>query len=129
MNFGHTFAHALETECGYDDRLLHGEAVAIGLYMAFKLSSDLGFCSSQETDRLRRHLIAKGLPTTVDKIGIKGINPESLLSHMRQDKKVMDGRLTFILTRGIGHAFIENDVEAEAVTAMLKTMLRPDTIN
>ena len=128
LNFGHTFAHALEAECGYDGRLLHGEAVAIGLYMAFKLSHDLGFCSSQETDRLRQHLVAKGLPTTVDTIGIKGINPEAIVNHMRQDKKVMDGRLTFILTRGIGHAFIDNNVEAEAVTAMLKTMLCPGTI-
>ncbi len=128
LNFGHTFAHALEAVCNYDGRLLHGEAVAIGLYMAFKLSSDLGLCSSQETDRLYRHLIAKRLPTFVDKIDINGITPEALIRHMHQDKKVMGGQLTFILTRGIGHAFIQNNVKAEAVTAMLNSILRPDTI-
>ena len=93
--------------------------------MAFKLSSDLGLCSSQETDRIHKHLIANGLPTTVDKLGIKGLSPEAVTRRMHQDKKVFDGRLTFILTRGIGHAFIENNVKAETVTAMLKTLMRP----
>ena len=128
LNLGHTFAHALEAEYGYDGRLLHGEAVAIGLYMAFKLSSDLGLCSSQETDRLHRHLISKNLPTSVDKIDIHRPTAEALIRHMHQDKKVIGGQLTFVLTRGIGQAFIENNVKTEAVTAMLSSILRPSTI-
>ena len=128
LNLGHTFAHALEAESGYDGRLLHGEAVAIGLHMAFALSSELGLCPRQETDRLQRHLISTGLPATVDQIELKGLTPEIIMQHMRQDKKVTDGRLTFILARGIGRAFIKNNVAEDAVTRMLKTMLQSGTV-
>ena len=128
LNLGHTFAHALEAESGYDGRLLHGEAVAIGLHMAFALSSELGLCPRQETDRLQRHLISTGLPATVDQIELKGLTPEIIMQHMRQDKKVTDGRLTFILARGIGRAFIENNVAEDAVTRMLKTILQSGTV-
>ena len=128
LNLGHTFAHALEAESGYDGRLLHGEAVAIGLHMAFALSSELGLCPRQETDRLQRHLISTGLPATVDQIELKGLTPEIIMQHMRQDKKVTDGRLTFILARGIGRAFIENNVAEDAVTRMLETILQPGTV-
>ncbi len=128
LNLGHTFAHALEAESGYDGRLLHGEAVAIGLHMAFALSSELGLCPRQETDRLHRHLISTGLPATVDQIELKTLTPEVIMQHMRQDKKVTDGRLTFILARGIGRAFIENYVAEDAVTRMLKTILQLGTV-
>ena len=128
LNLGHTFAHALEAESGYDGRLLHGEAVAIGLHMAFALSSELGLCPRQETDRLQRHLISTGLPATVDQIELKGLTPEIIMQHMRQDKKVTDGRLTFILARGIGRAFIKNNVAEDAVTRMLKTILQSGTV-
>ena len=128
LNLGHTFAHALEAENGYDGRLLHGEAVAIGLHMAFALSSELGLCPRQETDRLQRHLISTGLPATVDQIELKGLTPEIIMQHMRQDKKVTDGRLTFILARGIGRAFIKNNVAEDAVTRMLKTILQSGTV-
>ena len=128
LNLGHTFAHALEAESGYDGRLLHGEAVAIGLHMAFALSSELGLCPRQETDRLQRHLISTGLPATVDQIELKGLTPEIIMQHMRQDKKVTDGRLTFILARGIGRAFIENNVAEDAVNRMLKTILQSGTV-
>ncbi len=128
LNLGHTFAHALEAESGYDGRLLHGEAVAIGLHMAFALSSELGLCPLQETDRLKRHLISTGLPATVDQIELKTLTPEIIMQHMRQDKKVTDGRLTFILARGIGKAFIKNNVAEDAVTRMLKTILQLGTV-
>lgn len=128
LNLGHTFAHALEAESGYDGRLLHGEAVAIGLHMAFALSSELGLCPRQETDRLQRHLISTGLPATVDQIELKTLTPEVIMQHMRQDKKVTDGRLTFILARGIGRAFIKNNVAEDAVTRMLKTILQLGTV-
>ncbi len=119
LNLGHTFAHALEAESGYDGRLLHGEAVAIGLHMAFALSTELGLCPRQETDRLRRHLISTGLPATVDQIELKGLTPEIIMQHMRQDKKVTDGHLTFILARGIGRAFTARDIDSAEVAAVL----------
>jgi len=128
LNLGHTFAHALEAESGYDGRLLHGEAVAIGLHMAFALSSELGLCPRQETDRLQRHLISTGLPATVDQIELKTLTPEAIMQHMWQDKKVTDGRLTFILARGIGRAFIKNNVTEDAVTRMLKTIMQLGTV-
>ncbi len=123
LNLGHTFAHALEAEAGYDGRLLHGEAVAVGLSMAFDLSSRMELCSRQETERLRRHLVAMGLPTGVEQIGLPGLTPEVMLHHMRQDKKVTDGRLTFVLARGIGRAFVERDVAEDTVMAMLAAAL------
>ena len=125
LNLGHTFAHALEAEGGYDGRLLHGEAVAIGLHMAFTLSTELGLCPTQETDRVGRHLTAMGLPTFVGQIDLPGLSAEDMMHHMRQDKKVTDGRLTFILARGIGQAFVQNDVAEDAVQGMLAAALPP----
>jgi 3-dehydroquinate synthase len=123
LNLGHTFAHALEAEGGYDGRLLHGEAVSVGLGMAFDLSTRLGLCPRQETERLRRHLLAMGLPAGVDQIGLPGLTAEVMMHHMRQDKKVVDGRLTFVLARGIGRAFIEKNVAEDAVMEMLASAL------
>jgi 3-dehydroquinate synthase len=123
LNLGHTFAHALEAEAGYDGRLLHGEAVSVGLGMAYRLSTQLGLCPSQETERLLRHLSAVGLPTSVAQTGLSGLTADVMLNHMRQDKKVTDGRLTFVLARGIGQAFITNDVAENAVMEMLQAAL------
>jgi 3-dehydroquinate synthase len=125
LNLGHTFAHALEAEAGYDGRLLHGEAVSVGLSIAFALSTRLGLCPSQETERILRHLSAVGLPTGVAQIGLSGLTADVMMNHMRQDKKVADGRLTFILARGIGQAFITNDVAEDAVMDMLQDALEP----
>ncbi|MBL6952936.1 MAG: 3-dehydroquinate synthase [Alphaproteobacteria bacterium] len=125
LNLGHTFAHALEAEAGYDGRVLHGEAVSVGLGMAFTLSTHLGLCPSQETERVLRHLSAVGLPTGVAQIGLSGLTVDVMLNHMRQDKKVTDGRLTFVLARGIGQAFITNDVAEGAVREMLQAALEP----
>ena len=121
LNLGHTFAHALEAEGAYEGRLLHGEAVAIGMVKAFELSCRLGFCAVQELARVRRHIADAGLPTTITSIpGFDDVRPETLLEHMRQDKKVRGGgRLTFVLSEGIGQAFVTSDVEEEAVIAVL----------
>lgn len=120
LNLGHTFAHALEAEAAYEGRLLHGEAVAIGMVKAFELSSRLGLCAAGEVVRVRRHIADAGLPTAVASIpGFDAVRPETLLEHMRQDKKARGGRLTFVLAKGIGHAFIASDVEEEAVVALL----------
>jgi 3-dehydroquinate synthase len=120
LNLGHTFGHAFESELGYGPEMLHGEAVAIGMAMAFDLSVRLGLCPAEDAARARRHLARVGLPT-----GLAGRNwpPERLLAHMGRDKKVVDGRLTFILVRGIGRAFISRDVAADDVKAVLTAAL------
>ena len=119
LNFGHTFGHALEAEHGFSAALLHGEAVAIGMVLAFELSADLGFCPAADAARVRRHLAAIGLPTSAA-TGQMRSTAASLYHHMGQDKKVRDGRLTFVLTRGIGTAFLSREVTAAQVLAVLE---------
>mgnify|MGYP001283133337 FL=1 len=120
LNFGHTFGHALETETGFGDVLLHGEAVAIGMSLAFDLSVSLGFCPASDADRVRRHFAAVGLDYDLRAVG-QGIvwSPDRLLDNMSKDKKTVAGRKTFILSRGIGKAFVSRDVEDEQVLALL----------
>ena len=119
LNLGHTFGHALEAETGYSGELLHGEAVAIGLSLAFELSAMLGFCPGEIAGRVRRHLAAVGLPAGLAGFGSGKTTPDTLLAHMRQDKKVQNGKLTFVLARGVGQAFISRDVSEGAVMALL----------
>ena len=121
LNLGHTFAHALERIVAYDGaRLVHGEAVAIGLVLAFRFSAALGLCAEADADRVRRHLASLGLPTGLSDVPGGFGSPEAMLDAMAQDKKVKAGRLTFILARGIGRSFIAEGVEAEDVLAFLR---------
>jgi 3-dehydroquinate synthase len=119
LNLGHTFCHALEKATGYSDRLLHGEGVAIGCALAFELSSRLGLCSQEEPSRVRAHLRAMGM--RVDLADIPGNLPgaEALVALMGQDKKVVDGKLRFILARAIGEAFVAGDVPMDVVHTLL----------
>jgi shikimate kinase/3-dehydroquinate synthase len=110
LNLGHTFAHALEAETGYGDKLLHGEAVAVGIVLATQLSANLGYCPQEDPSRIAAHFASVGLP-----VRIAGLAVENLLGAMKQDKKMKAGRLTFILTRGIGQAFTCADVPEDAV--------------
>ena len=120
LNLGHTFAHALERIVRYDGaRLVHGEAVAIGLAQAFRFSASLGLCPAADAERVARHLTACGLPTRLADVPGGAGSPEMLLDAMAQDKKVKAGRLTFILARGIGRAFIQEAVPATDVLAFL----------
>jgi 3-dehydroquinate synthase len=113
LNLGHTFGHALEAWAGYSDRLLHGEAVAIGICLAFELSRELGLVDEASVARVVRHLADAGLPTRIaDVPGEPGPDAATLTAIMGQDKKVRDGKLTFILVRGIGAAFVSRDVTA-----------------
>jgi len=123
LNLGHTFCHALEKATGYSDRLLHGEGVAIGCALAFELSSRLGLCSQEDPSRVRAHLKTMGM--RVDLADIPGDLPgaEALVALMGQDKKVIDGRLRFILARGIGEAFVAEDVPIDAVSRLLTDAL------
>ena len=123
LNLGHTFGHALEKATGYGARLLHGEGVAIGCALAFELSQRLGLCAQEAPSRVRAHLRAMGMK--VDLADIAGDLPdaEALMGLMAQDKKVVDGRLRFILARGIGQAFVASDVPGEVVQAVLRDAL------
>jgi len=124
LNLGHTFCHALETATGYSGRLLHGEGVAIGCALAFELSQRMGLCSQEEPSRVRAHLRAMGMKA--DLADIPGDLPDAdgLLALMAQDKKVVDGKLRFILARGIGAAFLASDVPGDAVKPVLEEALR-----
>ncbi len=119
LNLGHTFAHALESRARYDGALLHGEAVAVGLALAFALSAELGLCPAADADRVRRHLGAVGLPASIGDLDVDPGDPQDLVAAMKRDKKVRAGKLTFILARGIGEAFVAHDVEEAAVHRLL----------
>jgi 3-dehydroquinate synthase len=119
LNFGHTFGHALEAETGFGPELLHGEAVALGMALAFELSARLGICAPEDAARVRRHFTAIGLPTSLPKSAGRRWNAEALLDHMARDKKVRDGKISFILARGIGRAFVAGDVDPAAVRELL----------
>jgi len=118
LNLGHTFGHALEAAAGFDGRLLHGEAVAIGMVQAFRLSVRLGLCPPADADRVEAHLRALGLPVRPRDRGLS-FPVDLLLSHMAKDKKVRDGRMVFVLSRGIGRAFVATDVDPADVAAVL----------
>lgn len=120
LNLGHTFCHAFEAATGYSDRLLHGEGVAIGCAMAFELSSRLGLCAQEDPSRVRAHLRAMGMKTDLGDIPGDLPGAEALLELMAQDKKVLDGKLRFVLARGIGRAFVTSDVPRDAVLDVLR---------
>lgn len=120
LNLGHTFGHALEAWAGYSDKLLHGEAVAIGITLAFQLSQELGFTDTGSAERVRNHLATAGLPTRIGDIAGNEWPPaEALLRLMAQDKKVRAGQLTLILAHGIGKAFATRDVPTATVRDFL----------
>jgi 3-dehydroquinate synthase len=123
LNLGHTFGHALEAACGFSDRLLHGEAVAAGMALAFAFSARQGLLPATEAERAIRHLADVGLPTRVKEI--PGALPpvDHLMDLIAQDKKVKRGMLTFILVHGIGAAFVEAGVDPGAVRAFLSEKL------
>ncbi len=123
LNLGHTFGHALEAATGYSDRLLHGEAVAIGCALAFDLSARLGLCAQEVPSRVRAHLAAMGMRRDLSDIPGDLPDADGLLSLMGQDKKVVDGRLHFVLARAIGQSFVTSEVAADVVRGLLSDAL------
>ncbi len=113
LNLGHTFAHALEAEAGFSDELLHGEAVAIGIALAFRFSAERGLCPATDADRVARHFESVGLPTCPSG------SASALAAHMAHDKKASGGRLRLVLARGIGRAFVADDVDSADVESFL----------
>ena len=126
LNLGHTFGHAFEAAAGFSGRLLHGEAVALGMALAFDFSARLGLLPQAEAERVKRHLGEAGLPTHIRDVpgGVPGV--DALMDLMAQDKKVKRGRLTFILVRAVGAAFVAPDVDAAQVRAFLADKLSAD---
>jgi 3-dehydroquinate synthase len=122
LNLGHTFGHALEVLTGYGDTLLHGEAVSIGIAMAFRFSAELGLCAPQEAERAERHLSGAGLPVLAT--GLPGVSAKSLLNAMLKDKKMTDGHINLILSRGIGKAFVSHDFTSEKLAAFLQQEMK-----
>lgn len=124
LNLGHTFGHALEAAAGFSERLLHGEAISLGMALAFDFSARKGLIAAAEVKRAEAHLAAVGLPTHLkdNPGGTPGV--DRLMDLIAQDKKVKRGALTFILVRGIGRAFVESDVDPAEVRAFLIDKLR-----
>jgi 3-dehydroquinate synthase len=124
LNLGHTFGHALEAAAGFSDRLYHGEAIAIGMVLAFSFSARRGLCSDADTQRVVRHFQAVGLPTRIAEAAAIAPSVDDLVGLIGQDKKVQRGRLTFILVRGIGESFIATDVTEAELRAFLADQVR-----
>jgi 3-dehydroquinate synthase len=123
LNLGHTFGHAFEAAADFSDRLLHGEAIGLGMALAFEFSAQRGLIPQAEARRAIAHLAAVGLPTHVTAVPGNWPSADAMMDLMSQDKKVKRGRLTFILVRGIGEAFVTRDVEAAEVRAFLAEKL------
>lgn len=120
LNLGHTFGHALEAATGYSDRLKHGEGVAIGMVLAFRLSVALGLCPAVDSVRFIQHLKAVGLPVSISDIPGPRPEVETLMTHMRHDKKVKGGKINFVLPHRIGEAFVTADVPMTEVRKVLE---------
>jgi len=123
LNLGHTFGHALEAETGFGAKLLHGEAVGIGICMAFDLSAQMDLCSVEDADRIRRHYSSVGLPVGPLEIEDVPWQTATLIGHMAADKKVQGGLTTFILAMGIGEAFVTQNVELEDLQDVINKAL------
>ena len=123
LNLGHTFGHAFEAAAGFSDKLLHGEAVSLGIVCAFEYSTRLGLLTGNAAGRVAQHLAAVGLPIHIRERPAVQTNADALMKLIGQDKKVQRGKLTFILVRDIGQAFIAKDVDAAQVQTYLTQKL------
>jgi 3-dehydroquinate synthase len=123
LNLGHTFGHALEAETGFSDRLLHGEAVALGMVLAARYSARRGYVREEDAERVTAAIDAAGLPSEIASLGMAG-DGAALVRHMLHDKKMDAGTLPFVLMRGIGEAFLDRAVELDDVAAFLDGQLR-----
>ena len=119
LNLGHTFGHVLEAAAGFSDRLLHGEAVALGMALAAEFSARLGVLAPEQAARATRHLAGAGLPVRLADVAGGVPNADRLMDLMAQDKKVRRGKLTFILLRDIGAAYIAPDIDPALLRAFL----------
>jgi 3-dehydroquinate synthase len=121
LNFGHTLGHALEAETGFSDLLLHGEAVAVGMVLAMRLSLMRGLCGEQDYERLKTLLDKAGLRTSPRAIG--KFDVARLIAHCTHDKKAIDGGLTFVLAETIGKTTLAADITKAELQALLEREL------
>ena len=123
LNLGHTFCHALEAATGYSERMLHGEGVAIGCILAFDLSAKMELTSQEDPVRIKKHFSEMGMMNSIKEIS--GVLPDadSLVELMFQDKKVVNGKLNLILTKGIGKAFIARDIDPNLIKSVINESL------
>lgn len=119
LNLGHTFGHALEAETGYGAKLLHGEAVAMGMVIAHDVCGAMGMAPAGEKDRIVGHLKSVGLPVRASEVPGMHWDIDRLISHMSRDKKVSDGEITFVMTRGIGKAFTSKAMDIQKMRAAI----------
>ena len=122
LNLGHTFGHALEAQTGFSDRLLHGEAVALGMVLAARYSARRGLMAAEEAEAITAHIAAAGLPASLAELTL-GCTGAALTAHMLHDKKMDAGTLPFVLLRGIGAAFLARDVPLSDVAEFLDALL------
>jgi 3-dehydroquinate synthase len=123
LNLGHTFGHALEAQTGFSDRLLHGEAVALGMVLAARFSARRGLISAADAERVAAAIAASGLPSELSTLGLN-CGGEALAGHMLHDKKMDAGTLPFVVLAAIGQAFLDKEVSLGDVAAFLDEELR-----
>ncbi|MFK7867475.1 MAG: 3-dehydroquinate synthase [Alphaproteobacteria bacterium] len=124
LNLGHSFGHALEAAVNFDDRLLHGEAVAVGMGLALTLSSQLGYCNPAAGERLKAHFDALNIIALPAQIQNTLLDPKALSDAMAHDKKVKAGRITLVLARDIGQAFLDNQTNFQSLTEFWADQLK-----
>lgn len=122
LNLGHTFGHALEAETGFSDKLLHGEAVAMGMILAFGFSESQDYCEAEQATRIAKLLAKAELPHQISDIDMQA-NGKTLVGHMMHDKKMSAGKLPFLLARGIGQTFLAHDIDLDEITAFLDDVI------
>ncbi|MDC0226863.1 3-dehydroquinate synthase [Alphaproteobacteria bacterium] len=123
LNLGHTFAHAIEAFGNYDGRIIHGEAVSIGICLAFKFSYNLGFCSKFDTQRVINIFKKSKLPTSLSEIKDLSISTSEMIEKFKYDKKTRQNNLTFILNHKIGKSFIKQNIDVDTLTKFLNEEL------
>jgi len=123
LNLGHTFGHALEAETGFSDRLLHGEAVALGMVLAARYSARIGRLADRDAERITAAISAAGLPSEIAALGLD-CDGDRLAAHMLHDKKMDAGTLSFVLLRAIGEAFLHRAVDMKDMAAFLNEELQ-----
>lgn len=123
LNLGHTFGHALEAATGFSDRLLHGEAVALGLVLAAKYSARRDLLPHDAAQQIEETMALSALPSSLSALGLSE-DGAGIAAHMLHDKKASDGKVPLILLRGIGQAFVANDIDLRDVAAFLDAELQ-----
>lgn len=123
LNLGHTFAHAIESASQYDGTILHGEAVSLGILMAYKTSMMKGICSNEQVNIVERHFKKIGLKTTFGSLLRKKLNANLLIDLMKNDKKVKQGYINFIIPNKIGQVSIRSDIDQKIIESVIDTTL------